>query len=1160
MPRPGFTECPLCAELIREQAIFCRHCQQWLPGAAAPAPAAAGAPSPPLQQIAKFVPREVRELILEGSDVSQRAEWRVITVVFADIVGFTRIGEQVDPETLKAMMERCFREMLVIIEQYGGTVMQFMGDATMAFFGAPVAHEDDPERAVRASLDMIEAIRRLGRELGQPLELSIGINTGEVCVGYVDLQTRADYTAFGDTVNTASRLEGLAGAGEIVISERVAKLVKEHFVLKRLPPAQVKNRRQPVVPHLVRGLRFAKAAEPTAARRLERAPFIGRRREMEALARALGSARRGAARVVQVTGAPGVGKTRLIDEFLERAGTRGVRVHRCHCVSYGQATPYHAVIELIRNMAGIDEGAPAPAARKRLAALAQELGLPSTETIPPLAYLLAASAEDAPIVSLGAKERKQRIFAAVHTLLRAAAVKQTLILTFDDVQWADTLSLEVFEAFVASLRREKLLLLVASRPEAHLPAPPMDRAHAQALSRITLTELSQTDSERLLREILGLSRLPREIGNAILKKTEGNPFFVQEVVRQLQATGVLVKGKGGWRLTRPIESISVSDTLQGVIQSRIDGLERSLCRVLQVAAVIGQTFRYRLLAQVSDVRDNLTSVVSELVEEEFIAEVLRLDELAYLFRNLLVQEVAYQSLLRRQRREVHRRVGETVERLYPDTLERWTEVLAHHFYHSDDGPKAAHYLALAADKLERLYANEALTDTCQRLLEVLASRVTPGPDTQRLAAETHIRLGRTHKLLGETAKAVAAYNDAIAAAEAAEAPDLVAHALRNVADVHRQRGEHDQALAELERAERLWRSLHMADQALTCLNSRGVILRAQGRYADANRCFQQAVKRSREQGNLSAAANAMNNLGLSQFNQGQYQAALKTFREALAVMTELLDKKGQISVLNNIGIVEERLGHYDRALDAFRRVLALAREINYAYAVDATLINVGQCHQFLGDQTRAIRAFSQVIDRTHDDGNPLALSLAQGNLARSLAARGDRRGALRAVAAAHEAARASRQYLPLVNATLAEGETHLAFGQPSEALECARRALALCAEHGDEDQRGQAHWLEGTAHRALGELAEAAESLEHALTWARRTHSRRPEAWALWERAQLRAGQGQGHSAEADRQQALALARELGDAALERLIRRRETQGRLSTPPRRGPAKRRNQP
>lgn len=1167
MPRPGFRECPYCAELIRERAIHCRHCHQWLPGVATP-----GVPEAtrPLEQIAKFIPREVRELILEGLDVTTRAEWRVITIVFADLVGFTRLGETVDPESLKAMMERCFREMLTIVEQYGGTVMQFYGDATMAFFGAPAAHEDDPERAIRASLDMVEAIRRVGQELGQPLELSVGVNTGEVCVGYVNLETRADYTAFGDAVNLASRLEGLAGPGEIVVSERVAQLVAHHFHLRRLPPALVKNRREPVVPHLVLGPKPAARGEwvrQAGVADHRRVAFVGRRRELEVLQRAFADARRHRPRVVQVIGPPGIGKTRLIEEFVQRLagsppslpeskwpgdGGARPRVHRCHALSYGRTTPYHGVIDLLRDMAGLDEGASAVAVRKRLGALAQELGLTSTDVVPPLAYLLAASAQDAEIVALSAKERKERIFAAVHALLRAAARRQPLILICDDIQWADDLSLEVFETFVRSLRRERILVIGAGRLDAEAAWP-----EDKVIGRLHLRELSHADSERLLREILGLTRLPRAVADEIQRKTEGNPFFVEEVVRQLQATGVLVHERGRWRLTRPLGEISVSDTLHGVIQARIDGLERTVCRVLQSAAVIGQTVRYRVLDQVTELRAELRKIVRELVQEEFIAEAHRIEELAYLFRNLLIQEVAYQSLLRRQRREVHRRVGEVIERLYPEVIERWYELLAHHFYHSDDGAKAAHYLAKAADKLERLYANRALLDTCHRLLEVLASRVPPSAENLRLAAETHIRLGRTHKLLGDTAAAVAAYSDAVAAAEAAQAPELVAQALRNVADVHRLRGEHDLAASELERAQRLWQALHMPEQALTCLNSRGVILRAQGQYAEATRCFQQAVRRAKAMGNLHAAANAMNNLGLSLTNQGQYGAALKTFREALAVMTELLDKKGQVSVLNNLGMVEERLGRFGRALDAYRQALALARQIDYAFVVAATLINIGQCHQCLGDHTRAVRAFQQVIDLSGGkpdgrgeggpdlppaaeatEGNPLALSLAQGNLVRSLLARGDRPAARRALAAALEAARRSRHYLPLMNATLAEAELHLACDAPAEALEAARRAAALAAEHGDEDQRGWALHLEGAALLALGEHAAARAALDRAREWARRTRNRRTEGWVLLRRAELLAAQGRGTLAATARRDAMAIAQGIGDQELVRALRR----------------------
>jgi tetratricopeptide (TPR) repeat protein len=650
---------------------------------------------------------------------------------------------------------------------------------------------------------------------------------------------------------------------------------------------------------------------------------------------------------------------------------------------------------------------------------------------------------------------------------------------------------------------------------------------------VEVKELSDHDSRRLLFELLGVSSLPAGMVQDILNRTRGNPFFIEELIHAFMDSGILVQRGQKWEFTREIKASEIPDTLRHVILARIDSLEVRLRRILQCASVIGRGFRYEILEYITDFQARLDSYVHELVDVHFLIEQSLLAELLYLFRHAVARDVTYETLLRRRRFEFHRKVGECIESLNANQLERHYEFLAHHFYHSDNPQKAAFYLERASDKLERLYANEAAIESLNRLLETL-DKLPKSSEYGRLRAEALIRLGRIQKLIGEYEPSVAAYRNAIRVAERlSDGEDLAAKARRNLADVERLLGRHDKALRHLDLAGKTWERLGDAKSGLTVHNSRGVVFMAQGKYAQAAKAFREGVELARRAGTLPSLANALNDLGIACLHAARYDEALQTFTEALGRMEELADKKGMVACLNNLGMCHERLGQFGEALKFYGRSFELAEKIGHRYALLGSLINIGQCYQYQGDFRSAIRQFRRVVKLTDAQPNAYAASVARGNLATNLLFM-DKDGddVRKQLDEAYRLARASRNHLALINAALAEVLYLTRQQQYGKAERLARTTIEDIEKRGYADYQALAYRYLADALLGRKQAAEARRAVERSLRLADKAQSPRDRAWALWMRARVEQTAGRESAARSSAREARRLAERIGDKAL----------------------------
>ena len=652
-------------------------------------------------------------------------ERKYVTVLFADVVDSTGLGERLDPEQVAEIMNGAFAFLNASVKKYEGTVARLLGDAILAFFGAPVAHEDDAERAVRAGLDIQAAAREyeeaVKRSYGVDFAVRVGINTGLAVLATVGDEIRTEYTAMGDTTNIAARLQSAAVPGTVLISADTYHLVKQLFEFKPRGATRVRGKSTPIETYEV----LAPRDVPGKVRGLEglTSPLVGRAAEFRLVYDGLENVREGEGALVAVVGEAGLGKSRLLAE-VRKSVTDDPRPPvdwlEGRALSYEQAVTYYPWRQVLRQAIGAREGEAPEVVREKLQRDPGSVALPEDDR----QYLeVVLSVEgDATLKAAATLEGDalvEHITATIRGYLRARAGLRPTVIVFDDLHWADTASLDLLLNVADLVEEVPLLIVCLLRPDKEAPSwATMEKVRGELETRyseISLDPLDAVHSQELLGNLLYIEDLPESVRNLILNKAEGNPFFVEEVIRALIDSEYIVQENNHWRATREIINVSIPDTLTGVLSARIDRLPESTKHVAQTAAVLGRIFAQRALMatcaaapppeKIEDVEPHL----GVLTYEELVRERVHDPELEYIFKHALTQEAAYELLLIRRRKELHRRAGEALERLYPERQDELAPVLAYHFRHAEDWQRTADYAIRAGAQATKVYAmSEAL--------------------------------------------------------------------------------------------------------------------------------------------------------------------------------------------------------------------------------------------------------------------------------------------------------------------------------------------------------------------------------------------------------------------------------------------------------------------
>jgi class 3 adenylate cyclase/tetratricopeptide (TPR) repeat protein len=727
--------CPNCGGLVGPGKKFCRSCGA--PLAAEPADRFASPET--------YTPPHLAEKI-RTSQPALEGERKQVTVLFADLKGSMELLADRDPEAARALLDPVLERMMEAVHRYEGTVNQVMGDGIMALFGAPLAHEDHAVRAAYAALDLQAAMRRytddVRRRDGIVLQVRVGLNSGEVVVRAIGSDLHMDYTAVGQTTHLAARMEQLASPGTILLTADTLRLAEGYVAVKPLGPVPVKGMETPVeVYELVAAGPLRSRLHAAAARGLTR--FVGRESELEQLRQALGRAGGGQGQVVALVGEAGVGKSRLVWEVTHSHRTHGWLVLAAGSVSYGKATPYLPVVDLLKSYFQVEDRDDHRRVRERVTGklLALDEGL--RPTLPAALALLDVPTDDPEWQHAEPVQRRRRTLDALKRWVLRESQVQPVLLVFEDLHWIDSETQTLLDSLVESLPTARVLLLVNYRPEYQ-----HGWGGKSYYTQLRLDPLPPESVGELLQALLGGGPVLEPLKRVLLERTQGNPFFLEESVRTLVESGALAGERGRYALTQTLPAVAVPATVQAILAARIDRLPSEDKALLQTAAVIGKDVPLALLQEVTGgAGDALQGCLARLQAAEFLYETALYPDAEYTFKHALTHDVAYGSLLQERRRAIHARVVAAIETLYGDRLAEHVERLAHHAPRAGLGDKAVRYLHQAGVKAVARSANREAAELFEQALALLAEQ----PETpQTLAEAVDIRLALGPALIGMT--------------------------------------------------------------------------------------------------------------------------------------------------------------------------------------------------------------------------------------------------------------------------------------------------------------------------------------------------------------------------------------------------------------------------
>jgi predicted ATPase/class 3 adenylate cyclase len=645
-------------------------------------------------------------------------ERKQVTVLFADMKGSMELLADRDPEDARKLLDPIIEHMMEAVHRYEGTVNQVMGDGIMALFGAPLAHEDHAVRGCYAALRMQESVKRYAEGVrrieGIPIHIRVGLNSGEVVVRSIGSDLKMDYTAVGQTTHLAARMEQMAMPGSVLMTADTLSLTEGFVQVKPLGPVNVKGLNEPVEVYEVTGAGPVRSRlQAATARGLTR--FVGRTTEFETLCQALERAGAGRGQVVALVGEPGVGKSRLFWEFTHSRRTVDWLILESGSVSYGKATAYLPVIDLLKAYFAIEDRDDVRKIREKVTGKLLTLDKSLEPTLPAFLTLLDVTVEDAQWQNLDPPQRRQRTLEVIKRLLLRESQVQPLLVVIEDLHWIDSETQALLNSLIESLPTARLLLLVNYRPEYE-----HGWGSKMYYTQLRVDPLPPESAGELLATLLGNDESLASLRQLLIQRTEGNPFYIEESIRTLVESKLLVGERGNYRLTGPIESTQVPATVQAVLAARIDRLPPEEKRLLQSAAVIGKDVPLSLLQAIADQsEEDLRGGLTRLQAAEFLYETSLFPEVEYTFKHALTHEVAYGSLLQERRRILHIRIVEAIERFYPARLSEHVEVLAHHASRGELWDKAVEYFHQAGEKSAARSANRQAIASFEQALDAL---------------------------------------------------------------------------------------------------------------------------------------------------------------------------------------------------------------------------------------------------------------------------------------------------------------------------------------------------------------------------------------------------------------------------------------------------------
>jgi class 3 adenylate cyclase/tetratricopeptide (TPR) repeat protein len=1018
--------CSGCGARVKAGSKFCDRCGA--PLAPTPEPVITrgrfGSPE-------SYTPKHLAEKILT-SRAALEGERKHVTVLFADMKGSMELLVDRDPEEARKILDPVLEQMIESVHRYEGTVNQVMGDGIMALFGAPLAHEDHGRRACYAALRMQETVKRYAEGVqltaGVAVSIRVGVNSGEVVVRYIGSDLHMDYTAVGQTTHLAARMEQMAMPGSIMITAATVALAEGYVSVRALGPVTVKGLGQPTEVFELTGVGLARTRLQAAAERgLTR--LVGRDIEVAAVRQSLELVRAGHGQVVALVGEPGVGKSRIVWEFTHSQRTQDLLVLESGSVSDGQATPYLPVISLLKAYFRIEDRDDVGKLREKVTNKLVTLDHTLGETLPAFLALFDVPVDEPGWEALDPSQRRRGTLDAIRRLLLRQSEVQTVVLVFEDLHWIDSETQALLDGLVESLPAARVLLLVNYRPEYQ-----HSWGSRTYYTQLRLDPLPPETAEQLLGALLGSDTGLDPLKRALIARTGGNPFFLEESVRAVVETGCLVGERGAFRLARPLPTIEVPATVQAVLAARIDRLPPQDKVILQMASVVGKDIPFALLQAIADYADDeLHAAIARLQASEFLYVTGFFPDLEYKFKHALTHDVTYGSLLQDRRRNLHGQIVHAIERLYPDRLPDHVERLAHHAFRGEAWEKAVTYFRQAGVKAIAASSHRQAVHWLEQAIGALG-RLPQTNDARALAVDLHLDIRSALLPLGEFSRMLERLRAGEHLAAALGDRRRLGRICAYLTDYFRQVGDYEQAL-------------EAGRRGLTAAEVEGDL-------------------------GILLATNIF--LGHVYYDTGQYGRATEHLRKNVAALgPEVLQERFGLPYLVSVhsrtwlaaGLVE--LGLFDEAIEHAKEALRIAEGSNHALSLVSAHMGLGRAHLRRGDLERAVPVLERGVALARRWNMRLVLPFLTDSLGLAYALAGRTAESFPLLHEAldlHVTMRGTAtQSARLVS--LAQG--HLLAGDAAEAVSLATRALDLAGKHREGGYLAYAHGTLGEAFMAL---------------------------------------------------------------------------------------------
>ncbi len=900
------------------------------------------------------------------------SERKNVTVLFADISGFTAMSEKMDPEEVTNIMNGCMKMLANIVHRYEGYVDKFIGDCIMAIFGAPITHENDPELALRAALDMQKEMEEynhsLANRIDTPLTLHTGINSGMVIAGGVGSDKKMEYTVMGDTVNLAARLESLAKTGQTFVSGYTYNLTRNLFEFIRHEPIKVKGKKEPVAVFEV--VRAKSRTEQNLDQSQTSSPLVGRNRELETLRNCLDLHAGGRGIVTFLISPAGVGKSRIHQE-IKKQFLKGERIQVLEgtCRSFNRDTSYAVFIEIFRQMLNIDsEDLDNLIADKLTENLPLLLGFTlqnlSEEARKAMVFIgailgLKLGGEfDLPLEKMNAQEIKIGIFRACAWFLQTLALRKPLILVLEDLHLADPTSVELVASLFETVKQAPILLLLLMRPVSDHPSNKLpliaDKELDDQAVEIHFKQLTPTECDELTKQLLHAQEVPETILQLIRSRADGNPMFIEEIVRSLLDEGIVeVSPEGQLTLIKNLDEITIPSSIQGMFIARIDKLSASYKDILLTATVIGPVFKLALLQRLFP-NTELEPKLAGLVEMGLIFESKSFPEIEYSFRNIMIQEAIYSTLLHKKRRELHATVAQEIESLFATRLEDHCEVLAQHYQRADRPQQTYFYLVKSGLKAKETHANAVAVVALQQAMELGKSLENPPLPL----LETCIALSEVQELTGEFLAAIESRHHIMATIND---PLLRIDHMRRIGRLHEKLEDYDQAMQVYNAAHSELQPYPDSIEMGLLLMNKSWILNRLGERESAALQAKEALAIFEAHDTRENIAMVCNNLGVILEHQGDLEQALTYNQKSLQIFSELGDKRQTANLYLSLGFLHEKNNSLTDALKFFERSHEIMEKIENPFGAGTALMREGICLFRLNRLLEAEKALKEAL-------------------------------------------------------------------------------------------------------------------------------------------------------------------------------------------------------